>query len=456
MKRYIAEGLQQFLEKEPIPWHMPGHKRRMNFLSEGNIIDDALAKTICIDVTEVEETDDLYEPEAMIGDSLKEITKLYGTAQSYYIVNGATGGILAAISATASKIRERGTKNPCFAIAENCHKSVFNGVRLAGVNIEYIKTKKLDENNINAYGAVEVSTVKNLCETKNIDALVLTSPTYEGVISNISEISKELHKYGAILIVDEAHGAHLPFYKREMSAIYSGADIIVQSLHKTLPAMTQTAVLHVMNEELKSEVENTIKIFMSSSPSYVMMCSMEAAIAWADDYDYDSYYSLIEGFRNKLKETKCIELVDATLLEATGGSYYDLSRLVITTKNKKVNGTLIAALLKQYGNIVVEMSGSNYVVLISSPLDGNEEFNHLLETLLRVDDEIFYNEGKYNVATNDEVILKLEALRGKISSADLFVYPPGNYVARKGEIVTDEMIEKLIEYAKSNLIIRGI
>ena len=458
MKRYIAEGMREFLGKEPVPWHMPGHKRRTDFLSEGNVIDDALAKAMSIDVTELPETDDLYEPEGMIKKSLEEITGLYDTCLSYYVVNGATGGILAAIAAASQYCRDKSCRVPCIAVAENCHKSVINGARIVGADVKHISTRKNREAGPDIYGAVDIEAVRELCGMHKVDALVITSPTYEGIVSDIKELAAELHKNGAFLIVDEAHGAHLPFWRREMSAIYNGADIVVQSLHKTLPAMTQTALIHVNNNSLVEYVKTSIRSFMSSSPSYVMMCSMEAAIGWASEYDFEGFNSLVADFRERVSTLNQLELLDEALAGKLGAAYLDKSRIVITTKHKKIKGISIAAMLKQYGKIMVEMAGTNYVVLIATPMDEEKHFHQLFEVLKKVDKTISDNEDEIvrAVDTADEAAEKVKQLKGKPAPEDMFVYPPGNYVAVKGEIVTDEMVEKLTQYAKSGLIIRGL
>ncbi|MGN0436008.1 MAG: aminotransferase class I/II-fold pyridoxal phosphate-dependent enzyme, partial [Wujia sp.] len=211
MKRYIAEGLARFLEENPMAWHMPGHKRIWTGLnSEGGPIDDALAKAICMDVTEVPGTDDLYEPTEMIAKSMQELTKVYKTYSSYYLVNGSTGGILSAIAAVAE------CRAGKVIVAENCHKSVFNGVKLMGLEPIYlspdlteIAVEKTSRIKINS--DIKAKRVEEICRTEKIAAMIITSPTYEGVFSDVQAIANILHRYGALLIVDEAHGAHLPF-----------------------------------------------------------------------------------------------------------------------------------------------------------------------------------------------------------------------------------------------------
>lgn len=470
MERHIKNGIEKFLLENSKPWHMPGHKRKsMNALGEGSSIDDALANAMSVDVTEVPGTDDLYEPSGIIRDSLHELKESYGTCASYYLVNGATGGILSAIYAANGYIEEKKSKTAVFGIADNCHKSVFNGVRLVKGEVKYINTDiyRQNKSTLNMCGAVELNQLEKLFESEKVDIVIITSPTYEGIISDIAAIAEIVHKNDALLIVDEAHGAHLPFFAREKSALYLGADIVVQSLHKTLPALTQTAIIHLQNTELKNKLEEAMQIFMSSSPSYPMLYSMEAAVAWAVSYDYTEYSDRLRTFRKGIENKEAICLLDYEEAFKYGAWAYDESRIVISTREKNISGLCLAALLKQLGNIVVEMSGTNYVVLISTAADTMEDFLHLQETLTKIDtlivekDDFIKNSCNYNldgveIAIDKDCENRLQNLCGKVAGSDMYVYPPGNYIVRKGEYVTSDMIDKLIDSIKSGLVVRGL
>ena len=320
-KQWIKDGLSEYLSDAHAVWHMPGHKRKACY---GDFQDAFLAW----DVTEVPGTDDLYLPEEFIGDSLAMLKEIYQTCGTYYVVNGATGGIFTAIAACTKP-------GDAILIAKNCHKSVYNAAAMLQRQTIYVEpTWKKEAEDAFAFtsfidGYVDADDVERLCESHpEIAAVVVTSPTYEGVISDIAQIARVAHAHHVRVIVDEAHGAHLPFLKPEYSAIRMGADVVVQSLHKTLPAMTQTAVIHVCTEELVKPVEQALEIFLSSSPSYIFMMNMEAAICYMADHDFTEYENNLREFRENCAKLPQITMIEKEAVCAAGAYGYDETRLV--------------------------------------------------------------------------------------------------------------------------------
>lgn len=473
MERYIAKALSEYLGNENIPWHMPGHKRKS--LQEDNVaqteltVDQILNFAMSIDITEVPGMDDLHHPEGIIRDSMEELKRLYGTYASYYLINGSTCGIMSAISACASQ--NTLNEDKYIIVARNCHKSVYNAVELLNLKPIYVEPKRLicDKKTVpEIYSCINPDDVDALCKKyKGIIAAVITNPTYDGVISDISAISEVLRDYNIKLIVDEAHGAHLPFMENTpKSAIQCGADIVIQSLHKTLPSLTQTAVLHVMNGSIDEEIRKYLSIFQSSSPSYLLMYSMEMAVAWAAEQDFGDYFKILEEFRERISKLNNIGIIDRNLVKVLGAYDYDETRIVIyaTLKDEKgyrfISGSQLADIIKQYGNIVCEMEGNDYVVLISSALDGANDFEHLAKTLEHIDADIScgnlrtidFKDNIQDSEINEDVILKLV---GTVAIDDIYVYPPGSYILTPGELITDKAAETLVEYIKSGRTIRG-
>lgn len=494
MRRYITEGLEEYLGNENCPWHMPGHKRRGisdnknadresdSMLSIDGIIDLAMS----MDVTEVPGTDDLHHPEGIIKSSMNELKNIYRTYSGYYLVNGSTCGIMAAVAACTAegsaanmpvKTSDSGTEAEPDAekkdiiVARNCHKSVYNVIELLKLRAIYVKPEPLfsgAEDIPEIYGSVKPDKVEALCRKyKGIRAMVITSPTYEGVVSDIVAISRILDKYDIKLIVDEAHGAHLPFMNETPdSAIYCGADIVIQSLHKTLPSLTQTGILHVMDASLDERVRKYLSVFQSSSPSYVLLCSMERAVAWAAEQDFSEYYARLSAFRKKVSGLKNIGIVDRADVKAGGACDYDETRIVIYARLREndnyifMTGISLAESLKKYGNIVCEMTGNDYVILISSILDNEKDFEHLGEVLMRIDEEISsgsikasdLNYREQSCDISEEAIYRLV---GSSAIDDIYVYPPGSYILTTGELITEEIAETLIGYIRSGRCIRG-
>ena len=488
VNRYIANGLEKYINCEHNPWHMPGHKRKQVYDSKMSV-DMALEMAMAIDVTEVPGTDDLHHPEGMIRDSLDNLASVYGTYASYYLVNGSTCGILAAISAccrgsNGSSCAKSDSADDCnIIVARNCHKSVYNAVELLGLKPVYIypewnksedvlcedESEDGDESELpDRMGFINPDDVEKICSRyKGIRAMVITSPTYEGVVSDIENISAILKKYNITLIVDEAHGAHLPFMPcTPKSAIYCGADIVVQSLHKTLPSLTQTAVLHVMNEGLNDDIRKYLSVFMSSSPSYIFLCSMERVVAWASQNDYDSYLNFLKNFRERASKFNNIKIIDKCDVVSAGAFDYDETRIVITAKNNRnITGTYLEHRMAELGNIVAEMSGKDYVVLISTAMDDEDDFDKLYMTLKTLDEEIgsqiqggeiitHIEQGEYQseMDISETDIMNLVGTKAK---DNVYVYPPGSYILTAGEMITRETAEKLVEYVRVGKKIRG-
>lgn len=474
MKRYIAYGLSKYLKENHSVWHMPGHKRKaFDDLSDINELDSIVDMLHKMDVTEVPGLDDLHNPQEMIKESMKELAKVYGTFASYYLVNGSTCGIMAAIAACAAP-KEK------IIVASNCHKSVNNTVNLLGLEAVYIKPVCLNipsikEEDYKLTGPVDVENLKETCRLNpDARAVVITSPTYEGIISDIKSISEVVHSFGIRLIVDEAHGAHLPFLGN--SAIDYGADLVVQSLHKTLSSMTQTAILHVKDKKINPKVQKMLSVFMSSSPSYVMLYDMERAVESACNRDFSIYIERLKDFRDKCKGLKNLTLTDKNIVynyEKSGKKFsLDETRIVLFVKSP-ITGAMLFKLLADEFNIVPEMSGLNHVVFISTYADNREDFDYLYEALKKIDDNFDYYMKKikdienltnqvYTFNTNyskkeyiDETIERISGLEGAAAKDNIYVYPPGIYIVRKDEIYTKDKIDELILHVKQGRQLHG-
>ncbi len=448
MKRYIAEGLKQYLSRDMKPWHMPGHKRK----GIGIPLDDIYQ----FDITEIPGVDDLHNPEGMILKSEQQLAEIYDTFASYYMVNGATGGVISAVGAVASYRDDK--QKGRIIIARNCHKSVYNACEIFGLKPIYLEPEYVylgEEFTSHIYGSVTKEQVKSMVETyPDVVAVVITSPTYEGVVSDIAGIKNVLEPYNIPLIVDEAHGAHLPFIcELPKSAVSFGADIVVQSLHKTLPALTQTAIIHVNNQELNKQLRKYLSIFMSSSPSYPMLCSMEeAVISSYERKNADRYRTYIENLRSFRESVSSLENIKI-LGDVQGKSIYDDSRIVFYSQQ---SGEYLAARLREVGNIEVEMSGTNYVVLISTYMDEPEDFEYL-EKIIKLIDKEFGDEPDRE---RDEAVEfskeELYKLVGTVASDNIFVYPPGSYIVAAKEEITKEAVDKIIELIASGKRIIGL
>lgn len=463
-------NLYQYLKeysKEIYPMHMPGHKRNFSIVGETPLKE--------IDVTEVEGTDDLHDPEGIILKSMEKTAELYGSYFCRYVVNGSTCGILSSIYA----FTERGDR---VLVARNCHKSVYNAINICGLLPVYVTPEYDDEFSIN--GSISPALVeKALNEYPDIKLCVLTSPTYEGVVSNISAISKILHEKNIPLAVDEAHGAHLGFSEYfPKGAIKSGADCVIHSTHKTLPCLTQTAAVHICKslwegEELQEacqKLTEALGIFETSSPSYVLMSSIDQCMNYLSENSvkaFESYKNMLADFSEKAKALKHIKILcKGNDRKENHKSFYDFDRgkLVISLKNTSLGGAEFEKILREKYKIQTEMTSLNYCVAMTSFCDSEKGFERLFEALSHIDHEygaenIFINEktmgGKiieppvsiYEAQKCQKEYVSLEEAEGKICGEYVFAYPPGIPIFAPGELITKELTEEIKSLYKAKI-----
>ncbi len=244
----LLERLSTYAASDVYPFHMPGHKRqvKMGITSVPN--------PFSVDITEIDGFDNLHHAEDILKESMNSAAAVYESDRSWYLVNGSTCGILAAIAA-AVKPGEK------ILMARNSHKSAYHAVILNQLEPVYLYPEEVPEFQIP--GGIEPEQERALLEHPEIRAVFVTSPTYEGIVSDIQGIAATAHRHGAALIVDEAHGAHLPFGDGNYfpdGALQEGADLVIQSLHKTLPSLTQTAILHLKKPDSGCEEGGTVFI----------------------------------------------------------------------------------------------------------------------------------------------------------------------------------------------------
>ncbi|HIR45334.1 MAG TPA: decarboxylase, partial [Candidatus Ventrisoma faecale] len=322
MGKSLYDRLREYGTSDVYPFHMPGHKRRM-----GGNGPAALERPYEIDLTEIGWNDNLHHAEGILKESMEMAANVYGADRSYYLVNGSTCGILSAVSAAA---RSGGR----ILMARNCHKSAYHGVILNHLRAEYVYPQNLWE--FGVYGGLLADDIAKLVDNcPDICAILLTSPTYEGIVSDIGEISVICHRRGIPLIVDEAHGAHFTFGDNfPKSAVECGADLVIQSLHKTLPSLTQTAILHVQGDMIDREkLERYLKIYQTSSPSYVFLASMENCIRYMDGpgrSGMERFGERVRTLTGELEGLRTMKVLNDSVIGKNGVFDRDPSKIVIT------------------------------------------------------------------------------------------------------------------------------
>ncbi len=485
MEQPILSGLTAYNTEGCYPWHMPGHKRRLN-----TIFPDIVENPFSIDVTEVGDLDEFHDPHGIISEAMNRAAEVYGSHKSYYLVNGSTCGIMAALSAVCRP----GDK---LIVARNCHKSVYNAIRLLQLRPIYIMPEWNEK--LGMFGGVSPEQVRKMVKQyTDAKCVILVSPTYEGVVSDVEKIAKIVHKAGVPLIVDEAHGAHFEFmsnvnetisttnYKNIPNpAIRLGADIVIESLHKTLPAMTQCAILHEKSNIVDTErLEEYLSIYQSTSPSYVFLATTEACIEKMN-YERDGlfiiYKELLSEYRKRFAQLSHIHLVEESDFKKQSACGYDDGKLVFSVKDCgyerdgeiiAMTGTRLGTILQEEYGQMMEMAAGNYVIAMTSVADSKEAFESLYLAMESIDaqltdveqsaDTILYKtlpEHKMNIAEAREhkrVDILFEDAIGKISGSYIYVYPPGIPIVTPGEVLSLDVMQEIKAAMDSDLNIKGI
>lgn len=456
MNAPLMEGLLKYKNKKSVRFHMPGHKGRIAY---------DLAKFIpFIDVTEVEGTDNLHNARGVIDKAQKKASNIYGTKRTFYSVNGTTAGIYAAITSSVKPGEE-------ILVQRNCHKSIYNALVLGRIKGHFLYPKYDEQNNIlTVIDPLEIDDI--LTKNKNIKAVVIAYPSYLGICSDINTISDIIHKHDKILIVDEAHGSHLKFNKSlPISAESAGADIIVQSTHKTLPAYTQSSMLHLNSERVDEDrLSKMMSMYQSTSPSYILMASLDMAIDYMDNEGRKRLEKLlffIDKFVNNMKSVEGIDIF-------TGDENYkfDKTKIVINATKLGLRGSDLENILRKDYNIELEMSDLYYALAMVSVMNTKEDLDKLYLALkdvskvyskdsLKEEKNIKYIYPKkqmeiYEAFNEESKFVRLDEAVDELSADYIIPYPPGVPILAPGEVLSSDIMDYIKEVIEADIEILGI
>lgn len=349
MKKTLLDELIRFTKRDRVRAHMPGHNG-----GEG------LSRRFCrhafsVDVTEFDETDNLQEPSGILLKSQRRAAAAFGAAETFFLVNGSTSGLEAAVLTVAG----RGQK---IIVDRTCHKAVIAAVILAGAVPVFVEPQFSAELGIYT-GLSADNTVAVLRENPDAAGAVITSPGYYGVCSDVRGIAQVMHENGLPLIVDEAHGAHFAFSEKlPETALSQGADIVVQSAHKTLPSLGQTALLHVGSERIDiSRLGRNINLIQTSSPSYMLLAALDEAVVRMNG----ALGARLDEVIDKIIEIKSrIGVIDnvSCVLRRSLNTDYDMTKLVVDFSRLGITGYGAAALLKRDYGIYPELADEKNVL----------------------------------------------------------------------------------------------
>lgn len=433
MNTPILDFVNRYKQSNPIRFHMPAHKGEIQGTQ--------------MDITEIDGADSLFDAKGIIDQSEKNLSELYNTNFSVYSTEGSTLAIktmIALICTYANDKRQR----PLILATRNAHSSFLYGVGLLDVDVEWI----IEQNACFLCSKVdEIIVEKKLKEMQTLPtALYLTCPDYLGNMLPIEKIAKVCQKYGVLLAVDNAHGAYLNFLKENLHPINLGADMCSDSAHKTLPTLTGGAYLHMSKRFdyfCKDKVKKAMKAFASTSPSYLILCSLD----WTNRYIYENK-DAFETCKQKVEEIKefCLglgfELIGQEPLKITlNCNSYGYFATEIVQKLRKEN-------------IVVEYYDKNYLVLMFSPLNTDKDYQRLKSVLSNIEKREMITIPTFNPINlerkmsikqalfSSEELIDVDNAEGRILSSINVSCPPAVPIVISGEQIDKNAISVMKYY----------
>ncbi|MCH3953911.1 MAG: aminotransferase class I/II-fold pyridoxal phosphate-dependent enzyme [Eubacterium sp.] len=479
---HLQDYLRRHAESRPVRFHMPGHKGRRLYDRFG--YRDFLQDFIDEDITEIPGADDLFQQTGVLKDLSERYQKLYGCRKSYPLVNGSSCGLIAAILAAVPR-------GAGILIARNCHKSVFNGAELAGAEPAYLYPEI--EESFGIAGEVSPDEVrKGLKQHPEAAAVVVTSPNYYGIQSNIREIAEIVHEHDKVLIVDQAHGAHLPFFQalkddgvdvdfRCESAEEQGADLVISSLHKTMASFGQTALLNLCSDRVcPDDLLQALQKTQTSSPSYLLMASMDINADILEKHGAECIRDWNEQIRRFYKEAGRIRG-----LEVMQEPMQDQTKLNISMRQLGLNGMQLQDELIRR-KIWPELASGDLVMCLTGLGSVWEDEAALLDALEDISDQRKITAAggtescalnKKDVNTHDvckkeqhanlfrlskrkhgsrRIKVPIHEAEGKVCAAPLIPYPPGIPMICTGEVYTESVIDAIEKIKKRGEEIQGL
>lgn len=454
----VYHELLEFSERHPVRFHFPGHKGRSPF-------PNALKDVYDIDITETYGTDNLQDPTGVIKESLDKIARVYGAKECMFSVNGTTGGIHIAIATVTNP----GDK---VLIARSCHQSVYNALILNGLEVEYLYPD-FDIEGATTLGVSYDTVAKGIEEHPEATCVMLLNPNFYGNAEDLGSIADLVHRHGMILLVDEAHGSHLNFTGGNLpkSALECGADIVIDSSHKTLPSLTQTSLILVGSDRVDHDkFMEMVRLYQTSSPSYLFMASLELAAAYMDSPE--GRHRLEENLRDLKEVREKIRGIEGVHLYGVEDSRtYDFTKLLFRVEG--LTGIQLSDELYHKHNIILEMADMNYGLAITSLMNSREDLEKLHRALECIAEGCRFHEKTFlpletELPKNERVLslkdafyqkkekISIREAVGKISASIITPYPPGIPLVVPGERISEETMTFILRLKEKGLKIVGM
>ncbi len=462
----LIAALDEFRHKNPLRLHVPGHGGKLPGLKP---VPEILSAW---DVTELEGLDDLHNPRGVIAAAQEKAALLYGARHTFFLVNGTTAGIQALIAATCDEERP-------LVLPRNAHRSVLGGLILSGARPVFLEPEVVPEFGF-AAGFRPEKLEDKLQEIPVAGAVLSVHPNYYGVVGDLAAVADICRRYNVPLLVDEAHGTHLRFHPAlPGDALSMGASAVVQSVHKTGGALTQASWLHLGSAGVDREkVAGALRLLQTSSPSYILMASLDAARDFWERCGGDALGRLLRVALETAEEIGSLpgmEVLGQRHMGIPGAMAHDPTRLVVSVRRLGITGYDVAGMLAEKYGIYVEMADANNIVAVLPLGISKSETGQLVRSLAGISRRASGITGKKGPLaplpaaprTPPQVLtprrawlasrrtVPLSEAAGLISAEWVAVCPPGIAVIYPGEEITPEVVEYLLQARASGIHCQG-
>ncbi len=415
---------------------MPGHKGR----GMAGFMRPELAQW---DITELSFSDNLHNPSGIIAEAQRAYAQQYGASHTFFLVNGATAGILAMLLSLPQGAR--------VLLSRDCHRSAISGVALAGHACCFVQPAY--ERKFGLWGCVTPEALELALNEEPADAVFVTSPNYYGLCADIPALARVAHAHGALLFVDAAHGAHFPFSEALPPTPAGHADAWVNSAHKTMNALGQAAMLHVGKSMQLHDVQQALSLVQTSSPSYLLLASLDWALYTANhSRGWTQAVNVCHTLATSIDGLLGLSILPQSVIGSAGIAHIDPTRVTVDVSGRGITGFVARRALEER-NVYVELSDVRRVTCICTPTDDPVWYEMLLDGLctLPYGTELppqmpAEYPGFERVMPVREAVraqkeaLPLAACVGRVAADSVGVYPPGIPLWTPGERITEEAV----------------
>ena len=456
---YINDGLKKYAYSKKISFQTPAHKGKLDIMTED---------FFGMDMGELDVVKGMPNPTAYVKMSQNQLARIYGSERSFYLLNGASTGILASLTLCLKQ-------NDMIIVDRNCHKSVINAIILLGLLPIFVEPTYMHRFGFGGgfdYDALE----RTVAAFPNAKAILITSPNYYGAVCDIEKITTLAHTNNMFMIVDEAHGAHFNFCdKLPKSAVSLGADFVVHSASKTLGGLNGSAFLHVnCNNFLNKEILAAISMYQTSSASYAAMAALEKAVFEAEEHSekYEKMLRAVSEAAEYVNKNSNAYWLDDEIVGTADVFAYDKTRIVVNFAFSGVSGYDAAQVLNSRFDIKVELCDDLNIVCIYTPYNKLSDVKKLAKAIVAIAGKTVgikeLSDRPSKGVTHamkltprdaffaDAEPVELKNALGRVSKNIVCKYPPGIPILIPGDVISSEHIRAVLEILDSGAEISGI